>query len=130
MDFYATQVQKITREQYPKDYLTSQLVQAKRFMDQHFADNICLGHVAQQAFLSKFHFIRLFKSYYGNTPFQYLTAVRIQAAKRLLKTNQPVWEVCLATGFESVPTFTTLFKRSTGITPARFQRKAQKSNIR
>jgi transcriptional regulator GlxA family with amidase domain len=130
MDFYAIQVHRINLAKYPKDHLTRQLLQAKRFMDQHFAENICLERVAQQAFLSKFHFIRLFKSYYGNTPFQYLTAVRIQAAKKLLKTNKPVLEVCMATGFESVPTFTTLFKRSTGSTPARFQRKAQKSNIR
>lgn len=129
MNFYATQVQKLNSELYPKDYLTLQLKQARHFMDQHFAENICLEQLAQQAFLSKFHFTRLFKTYYGITPFQYLTSVRMQAAKQLLKSNRQIWEVCMAAGFESIPTFTSLFKRSTGYTPARFQRKAQKSNI-
>jgi AraC-like DNA-binding protein len=126
---YAAHVHKMNNRLYPKHYLTRQLVQAKHFMEKNFADNICLGKLAQEACISKFHFIRLFKSYYGYTPYQHLTSVRIQAAKRLLKSNRSIMEVCILAGFESVPTFTSLFKRSTGHTPALFQRKMQKSNI-
>lgn len=127
---YAAQVHKMNHQLYPKHYLTRQLVQAKHFMENNFADNICLEKLAQEACISKFHFIRLFKSYYGNTPYQHLTSVRIQAAKRLLKGHMSIMEVCISAGFESVPSFTSLFKRSTGYTPAFFQRKMQKSNIR
>jgi AraC-like DNA-binding protein len=105
-------------EQYPKVYLYQRIVQAKLFIDRHFADHIDLDNISDEAYFSKFHFIRLFKKIYGKTPHQYLTFVRIEKAIVLLRTNKPVSEVCYAVGFESLSSFSGLFKRLAGLTPS------------
>lgn len=108
-------------ETYPKIYLYRRIVRAKLFIDDNYAHNIDLNHIAHEAFFSKFHFIRLFKKTYRKTPHQYLTDVRIKNSKLLLKENIPVAEVCYAVGFGSISSFTGLFKRIVGQTPAAYQ---------
>ena len=115
-------------EQYPKIYLYRRVVHAKIFIDEHFGDNIDLDNIADEAYFSKFHFIRLFKTIYNKTPHQYLTMIRIEKAKMLLKTNVLVSEVCYAVGFESISSFTGLFKRTVGITPSAYQQ--QQANLK
>ncbi len=110
-----------SREPYPKVYLYRRIVYAKLFIDAHYADNIDLDNIAGEAAFSKYHFIRLFSVTYKKTPYQYLSHVRIEKAKDLLKTDMAVAEVCYAVGFESVSSFTGLFKRLTGSTPAAYQ---------
>ena len=105
-------------EQYPKIYFYRRLVQAKLFIDTHYADKIDLGNIADEAYFSKVHFIRRFKNIYRKTPHQYLMFVRIEKAMELLKTGIPVSEVCYAVGFESLSSFSALFKRIVGITPS------------
>ena len=108
-------------EQYEKMYLYKRIVQAKLFIDNHYAENIDLSNIAHEAYFSKFHFVRLFKSIYGKTPHLYLTAVRINKAKELLKNNLSVLDVCLLVGFDSPTSFTATFKKNTGSTPSAFQ---------
>ena len=129
MTYYNTQVAKISKDIYPKDYLTKQVIRAKHFIDNHFADNLNLDRIAGEAFLSKFHFIRLFKSYYGRTPYQYLTTVRIENAKKLLRSHSTISEICFAVGFDSVTWFTGLFKKMTGFTPAAFKKRNDKKQF-
>jgi AraC-like DNA-binding protein len=109
-------------ETYPKVYLYRRIVQAKLYIDSNYADEIDLDNIANEAFFSKFHFIRLFKKIYCQTPHQYLTAVRIERAKLLLQTEMAVANVCFSVGFESVSSFTGLFKRLTSTTPSHYQR--------
>ena len=103
---------------YPKVYLYRRIVQAKLFIDTHYADKIDLDNISDEACFSKFHFIRLFKSIYGKTPHQYLTAVRIAKAQELLRAAHPVSEVCFLVGFDSLTSFSGLFKRITGELPS------------
>lgn len=107
-------------EQYPKIYLYKRLVQAKLFIDAHYAEPIDLDLIADEACFSKFHFIRLFKAAYGRTPNHYLQQVRIQEAQRLLQAGRPAAEVCCSVGFDSVSSFSGLFKKLTGSTPAAY----------
>jgi AraC-like DNA-binding protein len=116
-------------EQYPKIYFYRRLVQAKLFIDAHYADNIDLGNIADEAYFSKFHFIRQFKNIYRKTPHQYLIFVRIEKAMELLKTGVPVSEACYAVGFESLSSFSGLFKRITGITPSMYIVQHQKIKV-
>lgn len=106
---------------YPKVYLYRRIVQAKLFVDRSFFEKIELNNIADEAFFSKFHFTRLFKKAYGKTPHQYLTFVRIEKAKELLQSPVPIAEVCNAVGFDSISSFTGLFKRTTGVTPSVYQ---------
>ena len=83
-----------TLDPYPKIYLYRRLVQAKLFIDDHYAEAIDIDNMADEATFSKFHFIRLFKTTYGKSPHQYLTSVRIENAKLLLQTDITVTETC------------------------------------
>lgn len=113
-------------ENYPKIYLYKRIVQAKLFIDTHFCDDIDLDNIADEAYFSKFHFIRLFKIIYGNTPHQYLTRVRIENAKKLLQNETSVTETCFTIGFDSVSSFTALFKRYTSMRPSEYQQQFKK----
>jgi AraC-like DNA-binding protein len=122
MTFYHQQIINIRDAVYPKEYLCEQVMAAKKFIDENFTDKINLDKIAAEACFSKFHFLRLFKSLYGRTPHQYLTKIRIEKAKQLLRTGLPVSDVCFLTGFESISSFKGLFKRSTGLAPAFYQK--------
>lgn len=114
-------------DQYPKFYLYRRLVQAKLFIDSHYSDPIDLNNIADEAYFSKFHFIRAFKAIYHKTPHQYLIQVRIEKALDLLKAGTPVSDTCYAVGFESLGSFCSLFKRITGTTPYTYLTNQQKA---
>ncbi len=91
-------------------------------MDAHFAGPLNLDRVARQAHFSRFHFIRLFRQAYGQTPHQYLIRRRIAKAKELLAAGRlTVTEVCLAVGFQSLGSFSSLFTRAVGQPPQRYR---------
>jgi AraC-like DNA-binding protein len=107
-------------EQYPKIYLYRRIVQAKLYIDKYYSEKIDLDNISDEACFSKFHFIRLFKSIYGKTPHQYLTKIRIVAAQQLLQQEKSVSEVCFLVGYESLSTFSGLFSKETGKSPAKY----------
>lgn len=104
--------------------LRRRLEVARRFLDAHLGDPLTLDDVARQAHLSKFHFLRLFKDAFHETPHRYLRRRRLEAARRLLiGTDLPVTAVCFHVGFESLGAFSTLFRRSVGASPNAFRRR-------
>lgn len=108
------------KESYPKMYMYKRIVEAKLYIDQHYSEKIDLDNIATQASFSKYHFLRLFKQAYGKSPYQYLTQVRIAKAQEYLREGKSVMETCEALSFDSIPSFTALFKKQTGITPKAF----------
>ena len=108
-------------ENYPRLYLYRRIVQAKSFIDCHYAERIDLSQIADEAFFSKFHFTRLFKQAYGKTPHHYLTQVRIDKARIFLSQGKSVTDVCFQVGFDSSTSFTALFKKHTGLSPSAYQ---------
>ena len=111
---------------YPRQYLYRRVVKAKLYIDEHFCSDIDLSSIANEACFSKFHFVRLFKEIYGKTPHQYLTHVRVEKAREYLASGDPVAKVCFSVGFDSISSFTGLFKRRVGLTPAAYQTEEQK----
>jgi AraC-like DNA-binding protein len=112
---------------YPKQYLYRRVVRAKLYIDENFA-RVDLSEMAGEACFSKFHFARLFKEIYGRTPHQYLTHVRVEKAKEYLAAGDTVAKTCYSVGFDSISSFTGLFKRRVGMTPAVYQ--AEKLRIK
>ncbi|HEY4151231.1 MAG TPA: AraC family transcriptional regulator [Chitinophagaceae bacterium] len=101
------------------------IVSAKRFMDQNFHESINLETVSRQAYLSRFHFHRLFTRIYQRTPHQYITHKRLEKAKELLThDDKTVMEVCNEVGFESLGSFSTLFKKEIGFAPQYYRNMA------
>jgi AraC-like DNA-binding protein len=125
--FYQQQVFKIRDKLYPKEYLTARLIKAKLFMDQNYDRPIDLTAIAEASHFSKFHFIRQFKLFYGKTPHQYLTMIRIEKAKCLLRSQEAVSSVYFQLGFDSISSFTGLFKKMTGNTPSAYQNRYARS---
>jgi AraC-like DNA-binding protein len=94
------------------------ITKAKVFIDENFYTAIDLDQIAKQAFLSKFHFHRLFARIYRKTPHQYLTQVRLEAAKKLLaKEEISITAVANLIGFESLGSFSSLFSKQSGYSP-------------
>ena len=105
------------------------IVAAKVYIDENFQESIYLANISQQAFLSKFHFHRLFTQVYRRTPHQYLTRKRMDKAKDLLAENKPVTEVCNEVGFESIGSFSVLFKKEIGFAPQYYRNMAYKKKM-
>ena len=104
--------------------LYQRIAAAKVYIDENYHEPIDLEVISQQAFLSRFHFHRLFRKVYRRTPHQYLTWKRIDKAKDLLAENKPVTDVCNEVGFESIGSFSTLFKKEIGFAPTYFRNMA------
>lgn len=104
--------------------LYERIVAAKVFIDENYHEPIGLEEISQKAFLSRYHFHRLFLQVYKKTPHQYLTLKRIEKAKDLLSENKTVSDVCNEVGFESLGSFSILFKKEIGFAPTYFRNMA------
>lgn len=104
------------------------LRRARDLIDLRYAERLDLDDLAREAGYSRYHFARAFAAAYGETPRAYLTRRRLERAKTLLRTaNLTVTEVCFAVGFESLGSFSSLFRRVIGHTPSRYQRTSASS---
>ena len=105
-----------------REELHRRLLRAKQALDESFTDRTTLAEIARTACMSPFHFHRAFTSAFHETPHAYRTRRRLETAARLLaETDQPVIEVCLASGFESPASFATLFGERFGRSPRKFR---------
>lgn len=94
------------------------IVAAKVFIDNNYREDIDLEQISQQAFLSRFHFHRIFTKIYLKTPHQYLTQIRMDAAKEMLaKEGISITDICISIGFESPGSFSSLFRKQCGFSP-------------
>jgi AraC-like DNA-binding protein len=105
----------------PKIWLYQRIVKAMLYMEEHYAEPIMLDKISDAASFSEFHFIREFKKIYGKSPKQYLSSVRISKAKLLLEEGMSVSEACHAAGFESLSSFSTLFRKHIGLSPSAYR---------
>ena len=99
---------------------------ARRLLDRRYATPITIEQLSYEVALSPYYLIRLFRRIYKQTPHQYLIQVRIARAKELLRTTDlPITEICIAVGFESLGSFSTLFSRVAGLSPSAYRLNAQ-----
>ena len=102
------------------------LREARDFMRHAYGRPVSLPDVAAQANLSPYHFLRVYKRAYGETPHEFLTRLRIQRAKTLLaKGSHNVTEACFEVGFSSLGSFSNLFAYRVGLPPSEYRRYAR-----
>lgn len=92
-------------------------------MRDRLAEPLTLHELARIAYLSPFHFHRVFRLVTGVPPGRFLAALRMSEAKRLLLQSQlSVTDVCVTVGYSSLGTFTTQFAHQVGVGPRQFRR--------
>ena len=81
-----------------------------------------IDDVAKTAAMSRFHFIRQFKSVFGETPVRMRTRARLDLAKNLLvQGEKSVTDICFAVGFSSLGSFSSLFSSRFGRAPSLYR---------
>jgi AraC-like DNA-binding protein len=99
-------------------------------MRSRLADPLSLTEMARIAYVSPFHFDRVFHQVTGIPAVQFLYALRLEAAKRLLLTTSlSVTDVCYEVGYNSLGTFTSRFTQLVGLSPRHFRRLAENVEI-
>lgn len=118
-----TGLSEITRKEYMHRFND-----VLNYINERYADDLSLEHVAEHCGFSKFHFSRLFKKYTNTTFYDYLTYKRIQAAEELLAdADLTITEVALRTGFPSISTFNRTFKRRKNCAPREYRTLCRKN---
>ncbi len=91
----------------------------------HLPGGLSLGEMGEIAHLSPYHLCRVFRQTIGVPPAEFLAALRVQEAKRLLLTTRlSVTDVCFELGYRSLGTFTSRFTQAVGVAPGRLRRHA------
>lgn len=122
MTFYQTEINRIKNICFSNNTQIETAISVRNFIDNHFYKDLNLDLLSQTHFVSKYHLLRLFKKYYGLTPRQYLMDKRIEKSKENLINGMTVTETCFSIGFESLGSFSNLFKTKTGKSPSVFQK--------
>lgn len=95
---------------------------ARRVLDRNYNAPITIDDLSREVALSPFYLIRAFRHVYKKTPHQYLVGQRIARAKELLRDSDlSVTEICMAVGFESLGSFSTLFRKVAGVSPSAYR---------
>ena len=95
----------------------------KGYIKSHFTNDISLNDIAEHVHLSPAYVSQLFKQETGENISTYITTLRIEKAKMLLRDPQEkLYDVSLLIGFSSSAYFTRLFKKHTGMTPSEYRR--------
>jgi AraC family transcriptional regulator len=112
-----------------RDELYRRLHRSRDYLIASAESPVTLADLAGAACLSESHFLRSFRALFGTTPHRYLTDVRLERARRLLaERDLPVTEVCFRVGFESVGSFSALFKRRFGAAPSSVRPRRARDN--
>jgi len=100
----------------------SKLYLAKRYILEHFKENLTLEQISKNSGVSKYYLIRLFKKNFGITPYEYLINLRIVAAKKLILEGLPLSQVALEVGFSDQSHLNRFFKRIVACPPGEYKK--------
>jgi AraC-like DNA-binding protein len=119
---YAETLRQLSSQLYQNSDLTERVIRTRKFIDKNFDKPIPLSTIASAVYCSRFHLNREFKRHYGVTPLQYIKEKRIERAKQLLCGHSSVTTACYSVGYESLSTFSAMFKQCTGLSPGDFKK--------
>jgi len=106
---------------HPQTYRN--LAHARDFMRHAYQRPLNLPDISAQANFSPYHFLRVYKQTFQETPHEFLTRLRIERAKTLLaRGSHNVTEACFEVGFSSLGSFSTLFAHRVGLSPSEYRR--------
>lgn len=94
------------------------LQRGREFLHASAGEATNLEAVAAEACLSPYHFHRAFRQVFGETPHAYVTKLRLMRALHALENGHSVTEACLGSGFTSMGSFSSLFRKRFGLPPS------------
>ena len=94
---------------------------AAKYMRSHYMEKININDLAKNEFVSVFYFTRLFKEFYGTSPYDYLIKFRLNRSKNMLTQGKDVKEISQECGFGNANNYSRVFKKHTGISPVQFR---------
>lgn len=90
-----------------------------------FDQPLRVSELAAEAYVSPFHFSRIFRAATGTTPHRYLIELRMAHAATLLRdTERTIGDIALSCGYQTASAFTTAFRSHFNERPSDFRRKA------
>jgi len=99
-----------------------QIGKAQGFIRSHLNSEMTLNDIAEASGASRYHFIRVFSAYVGETPFEYIQRQKILKALELLQNSKSsITDVSFEVGFESQSSFNKAFKKITFLSPSEFR---------
>ena len=102
------------------------LCQAREMMREISDRRLRINEVARVAGLSPYHFIRVFRAVFGDTPYQVALAARLDRARELLRDGDlSVTDICADVGFASLGTFSHQFALRVGLSPTQYRRQVR-----
>lgn len=102
--------------------LYRRLYRARDYIHANLHSALDLPDMARVTHLSPYHFLRMFKQAFGQTPYAYLTIKRIERTRFLLeRTLLPVTNICFEVGFESLGSFSSKFRQIVGLSPRQYR---------
>ncbi|NIK70744.1 response regulator [Paenibacillus sp. BK720] len=106
-----------------RDQCRSQIEEAIAYLESNYEDeNLSVKGVCKQVHMSVSYFSAAFKAHTGRTFVEYVTAVRMDKAKELLKfTGLRTYEIAARTGYSDAQYFSVLFKKHTGESPTDYR---------
>ena len=115
---YAERVAKLKLGQNPSVLFTK----VSNYIQQHLSEPIKTGDIAKALFMGRSRLSTNFKNETGMNLFDYITQVKIDEAKRLLRySNKSFTAIALYLGFSSQSHFTKVFKKYTESTPSEYR---------
>ena len=105
-----------------REELFRRIHRARDYICSSLPESLSLDDMAAVACLSPNHCLRSFRQILGQTPHQFMVSKRMERAANLLAaTDRSVTEIALAVGFESLGSFSWLFRRHFGVSPRQFR---------
>lgn len=122
MNSYKQKLEQLRKTNFSNEHQINAVIAIRAYLNSNYGAKFNLNTLSSHHNISKYHLLRLFKKYYGQTPLQYLNDKRIEKAKNSLSEGVSVTQTCYLVGFESIGSFSRLFKLKTGKTPSNFRK--------
>lgn len=118
-----THVETILVQANDRDSVNHKIHVIMKYVHEHYAENsLTIQAIAENVYLSQTYLCAFFKKSTGKTLNEFITEVRIEKSKELLKdSNIKLYEIATSIGFTDANYFSTLFKKYTGYTPSEFR---------
>jgi len=103
--------------------MSDDAVRLREYIDMNYSKPIRIEDLSALIYRSQSQTIRIFKKYYGHTPYEYALIRKMQVAKQLLKsTRMPIREISNELGFANEHYFSSCFKKHVGMTPGQYRK--------